>query len=77
MAESGIKRYDEIPASVNWCDVDYIRWRLSLCLNPPWYSKIPLFGWMLIPTSDNDTKKLLIKMLEDARRAWRKKKITN
>ena len=73
MAECGIKKYDTLPARVGIIDVDELRWRLYRCDNPSWVSKVPIIGMLLAPPTDQETRSLLIRKLEQARKHCSKK----
>ena len=66
MALCGIKEYDELPARVGMIDVDYLRWRLHTIDNPSWIHKIPILGWLLIPTRNKQARKNISDELDKA-----------
>lgn len=62
MAKCGIKEYDELPGRVKLWDVDYLRFRLRVCMNPP----TTRLGKLLKPKHDDNIKESCIVLLERA-----------
>jgi hypothetical protein len=60
MAKCGIDKYDALPARVGFVDVDYLRWRLSVCLNPSSNPIIKFFS----PAHTESDKKQIMKLLD-------------
>jgi len=66
MAECGIKKYDDLPATVGWIDVDYLRWRLYVCDHPNFIDKIPILNILVRPPRSADVRKDIVQQLEVA-----------